>query len=258
MHILLIAPQNATLTQAAMETAAITRYHDVEMVRGVVRPVDIEIAIGKGPFDVIWFVTHQTAEGIILTDTVLSTAVASGYISSSRAGLCVLNTCASEEFATLIIAGGEADMVATISPDVGDTDAAQFGALLAKELAETGDFEEAFRKATGPAPGKYRYLDAKQITRGVISNLPTALEKLQDKVDRLAEAQYKTTVDLQSVTNRLGDMTQQSLLNQQRTMQAQTTASQSPAVSLSPTLIAVIVLILVVAVGITFFAARSF
>lgn len=259
MRVLLIAPHNDTLTQSAMEAASITRYHDTEMVSGTVRPVDIEMAVGKGPYDVIWFVTHQTSEGILLTDTVLSTSVASGYISASRAGLCVLNTCASEQFATLIIAGGEADMIATISPDIGDVDAAQFGSLLAKELAETDDFEEAFRKATGPATGKYRYLDAKQATRGVISGLPTALDKLQDKVDRLAETQYRLTVDLDMLTTRFGEMTAQGLINQQRTMQAQSASNQAqPVANISPTLIALVVLIIVVVAGVAFLSGRSF
>ena len=255
MRIMIVAPENTTLTHVSIEVAAIARYHETEIVQGVVRPIDIQAALQNGPFDVIWFITHLTAEGLLLSDYTLSTEAAGGYISVSRAQLCVLNTCASENFATRIVAGGQADMIFTISSDIGDQDAATFGSLLAKELSETDDFEKAFHTATGPVATKYRYLEANQATRGVLAYLPTQMDKVIEDIARLKEGQYKMGVDLAALAARMELATQQSILNQQRTLQATGSIPILPVSSvITPTLIAMIVAIVLMVALIAFLA----
>lgn len=221
MRILLVAPAHADLPSVVVEVAAISSFHEVERVIGTVRESDIQRAIEKGDYDVLWWASHGGPEGLLLSGSILSAEGVGQFVSASGAKLCVLNTCASEDVAFRIIAGGDADMVFTISADVGDADALRFGSLLAGELAKTNDFEDAFRTAAGPGATKYRYLKAKQALRGLALQAATELERLQDKVEVLANGQYKLTVDLAALVTRFDQMTQQALLSQQQALQAQ-------------------------------------
>ncbi len=244
MRILLVAPDHPSLPLPAIaaEIAAIARLHQVERVIGDVRPSDIEHAIEKGvardgPFDCVWWATHGNDQGLELSDGALSANGIGQYVASSGARLCVLNTCDSEEVAYLIIAGGKADMIYTISPDIKDPDALRFGIQLAQELAKTEDFEVAFDAAKGPGSTKYRFLNATAALRGFTA---TVTERLQEKVDELNEGQYKINAKLEVFGARVERVEQvatqnqaliasnqtQAMQNQRQAMQSATSAGQ--------------------------------
>lgn len=169
MKILLIAPTHPDLPAVDSEIAAITRFHDVEQVLGNVRESDIEEAVERGPYDVIWWATHGNERGVKLGRSTLATAAVGQYVVASGASLCVLNTCSSETIARVIVSGGTADMIYG-AIDMKDTDAFRFGSLLANELAkDPSDYHEAFVKAA-PRGGEYFYLNAKSTPqRGQLS-----------------------------------------------------------------------------------------
>ncbi len=198
MRVLLIAPDHPDLPSVDAEVAAIARFHEVERVVGSVRDTDILRAVEKGEYDILWFATHGGPDGMLLSGSVLSPEGVGQFVATSGAHLCVLNTCASEDVANRIIAGGDADMVFTITDKVGDVDALRFGALFAGELAKTDDFEEAFRIAAGPSTTKYRYLNAKQALRGLTTAVTTEMQEMSRTVRQQGEAIYKITVDAQA------------------------------------------------------------
>lgn len=196
IRILLIAPSHPDLPDVQNEVNAISSFHDVRRLVGDVRETDIQQAVRDGPFAVFWCATHGSPSGIMLSGTVLLSAEAIGqYVAASGAGLCVLNTCASEDVANRIIAGGEADMIYTISADIRDADALRFAALLASELAKTEDYEAAFRVAAGPGVTKYRYVKANEALRGVALQAASALDKLEEKVESLSRSVYEASVN---------------------------------------------------------------
>jgi hypothetical protein len=227
MKILLIAPKHPDLPSVDAEIATISKFHDVQRVIGDVRDIDIQRVIKEGPFDVIWFATHGGDEGMLLSSSTLSPEGVGQYVSASGARLCVLNTCESEGVANQIIAGGEADMVFTISKDIGDEDALRFSALFAGELANTDDFEDAFKIAAGPGATKYRYLEAKQALRGLAMQATDETSKLRDRVEGLTQNQFELKVNLQALTDRFNQMVQQTMLNQQQAVQAQSSVEKT-------------------------------
>lgn len=234
MKILLIAPQNKDLPSIDAEIAAISSFHEVERVVGTVRDSDIRRAIEKGEYDTLWFATHGGIDGLVLSETVLSPEGVGQYVSTSGVRLCVLNTCASEDIAFSIIAGGDADMVFTISADVKDEDALRFGSLFASELAKTDNLEEAFRKAAGTGTTKYRYLKAKQALRGLALQSVTAMDRFQEELKILTQGHYRMSVDLSALvkdlltlTKRIDQMTEQSLQIQRQATQAQGASIQT-------------------------------
>ena len=159
MYVLIIAPTHTDLPNATAEVAAIERWHDVRLVSGTVRDSDIADAVEDGPYDVIWWVTHGSDQGVLLSDGWLSIDGVGQYLRTSGAKLCILNTCESEQIALRVVSGSESDIVCTIAP-VDNRDAIRLGSLLAGELAHTDDFYEAY-KIVAPAGGLYRYMRAK-------------------------------------------------------------------------------------------------
>lgn len=234
MHILLIAPEHPDLPSIDAEIAAIARFHEVERVIGDVRELDIQRAIEKSEYDCLWFATHGGPDGMLLSGTTLSAEGVGQYVSTSGVKLCVLNTCASEDVANRIVAGGDADMIFTIVADVKDEDALRFGALLAAELSKTDDYEGAFTVAAGPGATKYRYLKAKAALRGMALQAATVMEHLQEEVKNLVQGHYRMSVDftvlvkdLATLTKRIDQMTEQSLQIQRQATQAQGASIQT-------------------------------
>lgn len=231
MRVLLIAPDNPDLKSIDATVAAISRYLEVTPLVGNVREVDIQREVAKGPYDVIWFVTHGGAAGMALSGAILPPEGVGQYTEASGAKLCVMSTCDSEDVANRIVAGGDADMVCTISSDVDDADAARFDALFAQRLADLPDsdepdFEKAFEAARGKGATKYRYIRAKAALRGLAVAANDGLGRLEDKVDIINSTINKIEITLATHTARLDQMTAQSLLSEQRTIQAQARADQ--------------------------------
>ena len=156
MKILVIAPDHHDLPNASVEIAAIDRYHDARILRGVVRDGDIAEAVDDQSFDIIWWITHGGPFGVLLTGETLGASAVGQYVRKSRASLCVLNTCESEDIALRIIAGGRADMICTIA-QVSNKDAIRLGQLLAGELASNETYYAAY-EIVAPAGGMYRYI----------------------------------------------------------------------------------------------------
>lgn len=158
MDVLVIAPEHHDLPNAASEIASIQRYHNATVLSGTVRESDIAAAVEDGAVEIIWWITHGTSEGVLLSDGVLSIAGVGQYVRACDAKLCVLNTCDSETAALSLLSGGRADVICTIGA-VGNKDAIRLGGLLAGELASSETYYDAFR-IVAPTGGLYRYLKA--------------------------------------------------------------------------------------------------
>lgn len=233
LKVLLIAPENLDLPAIAVEIAAIVKQFDVKQVIHIVREVDIQSALEDGPYDIIWWATHGGPLGVRINGVTLKPEVVGDYVRASGADLCVLNTCASEEIAYLIIAGGKASMVYTITENIGDSDASRFAVLFSDKLAEMGeetDYRAAFNQAAGPSPEKYRFLESGQALRGLTVH---ATERMSVKQDEMQERFYelRSKVDVltgrvDSAISRIDTMVAQNLQNQQQALLTQGDTSQ--------------------------------
>lgn len=176
MRILVVAPDHHDLPNAASEIAAIDRHHETVVLRGVVNDRDVALAVDEDGFEGIWWITHGSTAGVLLSDGLLPTLGVGQYVRKSGASLCVLNTCESEDVALMIIAGGRADMICTIAP-VPNNDAVRLGSLLAGELAESDDYHAAY-EVVAPPGGLYRYLRAETVYRRRLME-PTGEQRLK-------------------------------------------------------------------------------
>ena len=160
--ILIIAPDLAAnnLPKTNVELAAIKRFHpESKTLSGTVRDQDIAREIVDDDYEIIWFISHGNADGIMLSDGyLLPTAAVVQYVRADSTALCVLNTCDSEDIAFAITSGAGADVICTISA-IDNGDAVRLGELLAAELAYTETYREAY-ELVSPEGSKYRYYQA--------------------------------------------------------------------------------------------------
>lgn len=163
--ILVIAPEGVgeILPKISLEIAAISRYHDTVVLRGVVRDQDIVQAISDNDFEIFWHLGHSTADGIMLSDGKLPISAMVQYVRADEIALCVLNGCDSEEIGIAVSSSSGADVICTIGP-IDNRDAIRLGQLLAGELAYCETYREAYALIATDG-SNYRYYDSGGIYR---------------------------------------------------------------------------------------------
>lgn len=163
--ILLIAPDIPSLPRlrTASEVSAIQRYHDTRLLSGVVRSEDVTSAITEDDYHIIWFISHGTAEGVCLTNEMLSIEGLIQYAKSDTVELVVFNTCESEPLALRVAGEAAVNVICTIATsESGDTvklyneDAVRLGQLLAVKLTEDIDYRDAY-DAVSSGSSLYRF-----------------------------------------------------------------------------------------------------
>lgn len=165
-RVLLIAPKT-DLFMAEEEVQAVIRSGlTVTPLIGHVDRRDVVNEVINGKHDILWFATHGTQAGIVLSDGILS-AGSLLPLAKDRFRLIVLNTCGSLMIALQLQNEANASVVATIS-DVPDYEAFQAGALFAVALAAGSTFWDAFTKARPGGNNSYIYLSGGSVEREVV------------------------------------------------------------------------------------------
>lgn len=138
-------------------------------VRPVFSPVtlrDLTREVQAGDEDMIFFLAHGSADGILLDDKdprtqtpVLLSPAALVQLVRNRYRLVYLNTCSSLELAQLIQNETGAAVICTLT-NVPDRDAYVTGSLFAASLARHGDVARAYKESLPGANRLYLYLAA--------------------------------------------------------------------------------------------------
>ena len=108
-------------------------------------------------FDIVWFATHGTEQGVLLSGGIVSVEAIVSILRNSGVRHVVLNTCDSVHMAAAISEETGADVICTIT-QIEDRQAWRTAALLANNLAAGMSVLNAFRKSRPSQAGKYIYL----------------------------------------------------------------------------------------------------
>lgn len=222
LRILLIAPDHPDLPSVAAEAAAIASQHEAELLQGEVRDLDIVRAVVDGPYDIIWWATHGSAAGLLLSDGWIAPPAIVQYTISAGAGLCVLNTCSSLEPAMAIIDAAGVDVICTLA-EIDDASAQRTGMLFSAALGRGLDYRSAYEEARPRAGDRtYLYLQSRAMQRqphsqrsnasqgaegGEDSQTLHAIESKLDVLSRIVQGDPQTrSPGLQDVVASLGDL----------------------------------------------------
>lgn len=150
--ILLIAPRTDLLmVDAEVQNIMDTDGLNVRLRMGEIRTVDVVRYIRESDADILWFATHGSKDGVMLSDGMLSPSMLAQLV-RGRFAAVVLNTCESVQVAMMLQNETDAEIIATVI-QVPDNEAFATGTLLADWLGRTGDLETAYNASR---PGSNR------------------------------------------------------------------------------------------------------
>ena len=191
---------------------------DVRALFSKVERDDLVREVIAGKYDILWFATHGTESGIMLSDGILTESALLPLV-KDRFDLIVLNTCESLMTAIMLQNESSATVVCTIR-SVPDYDAFQTGTLFAAALERGSTFFEAFTRARPGGNNSYIYLSGGSVDREIrkvredltgkmdeMSKRNDArFQALENKVEQLGQKFDRLTVletDVRSVYNKL-------------------------------------------------------
>lgn len=182
MKILLIAPTHPDLPDVGVEIGAITSQHQVEPLLGDdAREAVITRILRNQRFDVIWWATHGTRDGLLLTDGWLHLDGVTQYVRNSGAALCVINTCESMDIAQSVVDDSDADAICTVS-GVPDRTAMRTGVLLSSALVRHRNPYDAFLEARPGGGLHYRFVANPKMYKPEQTNTDVELAALRDRM----------------------------------------------------------------------------
>lgn len=150
-RVLLVAP-DVGLPKAADEARAISLALNCTSLIGTVTRRDVLDALPAKQWDIIWFATHGSVDGIMLSDGTIGASDLAALVRNTPVSLVVLNTCESRLIGLDIHYELDVDVIATVA-EVDDATAYQTGVLLARNLALGMSNRDAFERSR---PGSHK------------------------------------------------------------------------------------------------------
>lgn len=174
---LLAAPESQVALPGARQEVqrVVNSGLDVRLMQGTVTSTDLLDAMLDGNYELLYIAAHGTEEGVLFSDGLLSSSALTGVVRARHVTFVYLNTCSSLAVAKLINEQTGAGVVCTIS-EIGDASAFRTGALFARVLAETGDFEHAYELSKPGNSTEYHYLPPKE---NVLMSPPSTTIEIQ-------------------------------------------------------------------------------
>lgn len=157
MRVLLVAPRtNLLLADEEVQDVVNSGLDVARLLQGEINQVELTREIRRGNFDVLWFCTHGTEQGVQLSDGLLTISALTQLV-RGRFNLVVLNSCSSVYAAQQIQNETTAAVVCTIV-EIPDMDAYRTGSLFAHALARLGDSRAAYEQSKPGGNRLYLYL----------------------------------------------------------------------------------------------------
>lgn len=155
---------------------------------GDISAADIINEIQRKPWEIIWFVTHGTEDGIVVSDGLLGVAELVPIIRNANTKLVVFNTCSSVGVATGLQNELDTSIICTIA-EIGDSTAINTARHLANRLNRDATYREAFNNSKPGGNSIYLFLEGNRggARQTIVSNTgeDNEIARLSDEVERL-------------------------------------------------------------------------
>lgn len=196
---LVVAPKT-NLVLVEKEVNAVVNALNANMMTGVVTADQVLNELTRG-WDIAWFMTHGTKDGILLSDGYLSVSNLTSFIRTSGSRLIVLNTCASIDAALMMHNELLTNFVCTLR-EVPDEDAYFMSKQFSFHLARGKSFSQAYLDAKPGQNQTYIFLVGKEpmTPTSALSSIPMPTppppqyasdrdyERFADQIRQLQEA----------------------------------------------------------------------
>lgn len=157
---LLVAPRNPDLPTIQDEVNSVANALDARLLLGQRATLTgLMDELSKG-WDIVWFSTHGSEQGVYLTDGIANTSELTTLIRSTGAVLTVFNTCSSYPVAHAIHEEIGRDFVCTVV-EVPDRMAFITATVFAQQIARGMTFYDAYEAAKPGQNSTYVFLSSK-------------------------------------------------------------------------------------------------
>lgn len=181
-RVLVIAP-TSDLEFHAEEASAISNSLNAKSLQGQVYSRDIITEIQQQSWDIIWFVTHGTEDGVVVTDGLLGSGDLLPILRNSGAELVVFNTCSSLHVALDLRNELLSHIICTVT-EVSDVLAYRTARHLAHRLSLGLSYKDAYEDSVPGGNSLYVFLQGR-----VEERQDASVEESDDQneVDRLSD-----------------------------------------------------------------------
>lgn len=159
LRTLLIAPRT-DLPNADAETQRVNNNMRPQLLMGQVETHDVIDTLPSGEFDIVWFLGHSTADGLQLSDGVITASHFVQLLRPCAPQLVVLNSCSTLQIAMQIQDSLQCAVICTVI-DVPDLDAYVTGAMLSGALRDGLEIPAAYEMSKPASNRTYVMLNGK-------------------------------------------------------------------------------------------------
>lgn len=192
LRTLLVAPR-VGLGQVDEEVQRVVNWlRPTKVLLGTVTSTEVLDALGEGAYDLIWFATHGTSEGIELSDGLLLTRDLVQLLQGTHVKCIFLNTCASVSVAIRLHDRIKSAAVISTSAEIDDAVAARTGALFAQQLAQGKTWREAY-ELSKPVDTDYVYINDAMVGNEML----VLMDEIRQSEERVKDALITEKVQLQ-------------------------------------------------------------
>lgn len=191
---LLIAPEVALAHGWEEVQRVINWLHPDRVVLGAeATSLAVLDALGAGPYDLIWIVSHGAMEGILLADGLWPTQALVQMLQGSGVRCVFLNTCASVGVAIRLHDRIKTLAVVATVGEIGDAVAMRTGALFAQYLAAGKSYREAYELSKQP-DSDYVYVNDTLVGNELLA----VMDEIRQSEARVKDALVAETLQLRA------------------------------------------------------------
>jgi hypothetical protein len=206
--VLLVAP-DLGLVHAADEVRAISLSMDCTPLTGTVTRKDLIDALPAKDWDIVWFATHGSVDGIMLSDGTIVASDLAAVVKNTPAELVVLNTCESRLIGLDLHYELGVDVIATVA-DINDPTAYQTGVLLARNLASGMSNLDSFERSKPAGARNYHIFSddsGRNSDNTTILMMNEVMQMWGKRIsDQIEGVEQRTARDIEALRKDLSDM----------------------------------------------------
>lgn len=124
-------------------------------------PLELFRATSGGPYELVWIACHSSAEGFLLGKEFLKPYELGYFLYAVQAKEVFLNSCFSVQFVQEIQGRVDVDIVATIKPEISDTQAWITALYFSKEFVRSKSLRLAYNKLLADGQSSYYWFPRK-------------------------------------------------------------------------------------------------
>lgn len=160
--------------------------YSVQLLQVNISTIELYRMLGLGPPGLVWVSCHMDANGFSFGDVIITPKELGMFLRQARTKDLVLNTCHSIQHVVEIQRQANVNIVATINPEITDSDAWTYALYLGKKLSESDGLQAAYQDTVADSTSEYRWFPAPKISEArMTSGEENDLQELQRTVEQL-------------------------------------------------------------------------